>query len=1465
MTLSLFHPAVQHWFRHQLGEPTAVQAQSWPSIRHGRPTLISAPTGSGKTLAAFLCAIDDLLQRGISGQLQDRAYILYISPLKALSNDVQKNLSIPINGIRDRLLESGIADVNLRAWVRSGDSTPGERSRMIKQPPHIIVTTPESLSILLGSASGRQLLQSIETVIVDEVHALAGNKRGAHLSLSLQRLERICATAPRRIGLSATQKPLSEVARFLMADQVENCVIVDSGHRRAWDLSLQLPLSPLQTVMANEVWEEIYQRLSELISTHRTTLIFVNTRRMAERVAHRLGERLGETAVTAHHGSLSREHRLLAEQRLKHGQLKALVATASLELGIDIGDIDLVCQLGSPRGINSFLQRVGRAGHQVNGVSKGRLFPLSRDDLVECSALLMAINTGQLDHLSLCPPALDVMAQHIVAEAAANECSVDDLFESFRHAYSYRQVEKDEFVDVVQMLADGYTTKRGRRASYLHYDRVNGVIRARRGAGLTAIMNMGAIPDQFDYDVILLPESLYIGNLHEEFAFESLPGDIFLLGNTSYQIVKVQQGKVYVHDAHGAPPTLPFWLGEAPGRSSELSQAISQLRQQVQQQLQQGYAQHLDDLPIEQVAAHFAQENAGTLPIDNIAATQLYEFLALASACFRHLPDRQHIVMERFFDENGDMHLVIHSVYGSRINRAWGLALRKRFCRKFNFELQAAADDDHIILSLGPTHSFPLDEVQHYLKASNVREVLIQALLDAPVFATRWRWVCNIALAVPRMRNGKRVPAQFQRNDAEDLVALVFPDQLACLENISGNREIPDHPLIQQTLQDCLQENMDIEGLELLLREIEVGQVKVDCYDLSAPSPLAESIINANPFAFLDGAPAEERRTLAINSSPVNKIGDAAQLAHIQARVIEQVCGDNWPLIRNADELHDALSWLGYLCQQELQDHNGLLQNALQQLLQQQRACSIEVGEQRLWLARERLVEFIVLYGEIQQPPLAPLASKPDAVIPDTVTALAQILHSRMEAIGPVSVTRICREMQLDSPLVEQALLQLENSGLIFRGRFGNPVDDASDGEQWCERRLLARIQQQNRQYQRSQVKPVAPAQFMRFLFHWHGVDDKGINVDALYQVLQQLEGLSLSANGWENHVLPLRLSAYTTTLLDELCATGRISWLRLQNSDASSRKQAIASTPIALIPRQHLTLWQRHNHCDEKQLSSAAYKILQLLRGQGALFFSDLVSRSGLLRSQVETALGLLVAQGWISADHFSGLRALVAPNRKKPKLGSSQAHPRNIENAGRWWILPHIAAPQDNFVKDTNVADNAIEDSDDNIRHICQCLLKRYGVVFRKLLEKESQLPPWRLLLYQFRRMEDRGEILGGRFVESFSGEQFALRDAVHALRRAEPQQDLPALYFVSACDPLNLSGIVTGEEKIPSQASTQIAYHNGAAVAVYDKRHKTMPVRFLQSGLNVKLQEQILAYWRASGQIANYNTAPKWVKVV
>ena len=908
-----FHPAVAQWFDRTFGAPTPAQDAAWPAIEAGEHVLIAAPTGSGKTLAAFLAAINSLVRQGLAGELGDETQIVYVSPLKALSNDIQKNLEAPLAGIADALARQGLPPVAIRTWVRTGDTPASERDRMRRRPPHILVTTSESLYILLGSESGRAMLATTRAVIVDEIHALAPNKRGAHLAVSLERLDALAGKPAQRIGLSATQKPIEDVARFLAgldaAGHSNPCRIFDVGHRRARDVAIEVPSSPLEAVMAMEVWKQVYDRLAELIAQHRTTLIFVNTRRMAERATRELSERVGPENIAAHHGSLAKERRFDAEQRLKAGALKVLVATASLELGIDIGDADLVCQLGSPKSIASFLQRVGRSGHSVGGTPKGRFFPLSRDELVEGAALVDSVARGELDRLAMPEQPLDVLAQQIVAEVAAREWDEDGLFALTRRAWPYRALERKDYDAAVGMLAEGYTTRRGRRGALIHHDAVNRMLRGRRGARITALTSGGTIPDTADYQVLLEPENQIIGSVNEDFAVESLAGDVFQLGNAAYRILRTERGVVRVEDAHGQPPTIPFWLGEAPGRSDELSFAVSRLKKAVEDRLREDGS-----------GASALAWLTGECGIGLAAAQQVVEYLATGFAALGVLPTLETIVLERFFDEAGGMQLVIHSPYGSRVNRAWGLALRKRFCRKFNFELQAAATEDNIVLSLTAAHSFPLEDVQHYLKSASVRPLLIQALLDAPMFMTRWRWVAGVSLALPRFRGGRKVPPQLARMDAEDLIAAVFPDHIACAENLTGEREVPDHPLVRQTIGDALTEAMDIAGLERLVADIESGAVRAVTRDLTGPSPLALEVLAARPYAYLDNAPLEERRTQAVMSRRWLAPEDASELGRLDAEAVERVRAEAWPEAATPDELHDALVWLGFLAAGEAND-----------------------------------------------------------------------------------------------------------------------------------------------------------------------------------------------------------------------------------------------------------------------------------------------------------------------------------------------------------------------------------------------------------------------------------------------------------------------------------------------------------------------------------------------------------------
>ncbi len=1172
---TLFHPAVAAWFDSRFAAPTPAQLQAWSAIQAGQHTVVAAPTGSGKTLAAFLGAIDSLLRQGLDGTLTDQTQVVYVSPLKALSNDIQRNLEAPLAGIRAELVARGLPDVEIRTWVRTGDTPQGERAQMRRRPPHIVVTTPESLYILLGSASGRAMLATTRTVIVDEIHAMAPNKRGAHLALSLERLSALCGDKLLRIGLSATQNPVELIAHLLVGaapdgSPATEAAIIDTGHQRPRDLALELPASPLEPVMSGEVWLQVYDQLVHLIEAHRTTLVFVNTRRMAERVARQLSERLGEAAVTAHHGSMAKEQRLGAEQRLKRGELKALVATASLELGIDIGDVDLVCQLGSPHSISSFLQRVGRSGHAVGGTPKGRLFPLSRDDLVECAALLDSVRRGELDRLTLPDQPLDVLAQQIVAEVAVQDWSEPALYDRMRRAWPFRHLTRADFTAVVHMLAEGFSTRRGRRGALIHHDAINHMLRGRRGAGLTALTSGGTIPDTADYQVLLEPENQTIGSVNEDFAVESLAGDVFQLGNSAYRIMRVERGVVRVEDAHGQPPNIPFWLGEAPGRSDELSVAVSRLRA--------GVAARLRADPSGATAQTWLIDEVG---LTEPAVTQLIEYLRAAYAAMGCLPTQDTLVLERFFDEAGGMQLVVHAPFGSRINRAWGLALRKRFCRKFNFELQAAATEDNIVLSLTTAHSFELGDVAHYLHSNSVRPLLIEALLDAPMFATRWRWVAGIALALPRFRGGKKVAPQIARMEAEDLVATVFPDQVACAENLVGAREIPDHPLTNQTIADCLHEAMDIVGLERLLRRLEAGEIRVVACDLTQPSPLALEVLSARPYAFLDDAPLEERRTQAVMGRRWLAPESAAELGRLDAAAIAKVREEAWPDPANAEELHDALLWIGCVSAEEARaepEWGGWLAA----LSRDNRVTRFDTGQATLWVAAERLTQFLAVWPEARcAPAIVPLTEPaPRTWAPEE--ALAEILRGRLEGLGPVTPIALAAPLGLAPEAVDAALTALEVEGFALRGRF----TPGTNQDEWCDRRLLARIHHYTMRRLRAEIEPVAARDFLRFLFAWQHVTDvtRLEGPDSVTATVALLEGFEAPAGAWETELLPARIGEYEPTWLDDQCLAGRVAWARLTPASVTMRTRGgtgreravgpVRTTPVTLLARRHLPFW---------------------------------------------------------------------------------------------------------------------------------------------------------------------------------------------------------------------------------------------------------------------------------------------------
>ena len=1398
MALSGFHPLVARWFTETLGQPTSAQARGWAAIREGRHTLIAAPTGSGKTLAAFLTAIDDLVCEGLSRPLPDEVRVVYVSPLKALSADIHKNLAEPRRGIRQLAQSEGIDAPRLTAAVRTGDTTQSERAAILRTPPHILVTTPESLYLMLTAERSRDLLRTVRTVIIDEIHAVIGTRRGAHLALSLERLQAVAARPLVRLGLSATQKPVEEVARFLVgADGSRgDCAIIDEGHRRTLDLAIEIPSSPLGAVMEHEVWEEYYDRLTELIQAHRTTLVFVNTRRLAERTARHLSERLGEDKVTAHHGSLSKETRLDAEHRLKTGALKALVATASLELGIDIGHVDLVCQIGSPHRIATFLQRVGRSGHTVVGTPKGRLLPVSRDDLVECMALLRSVRRGELDRIVTHDAPLDVLAQQITAELASREMSEDDLYAFVSRAWPYRALPRRDFDSVVAMLSSGFATRRGRRAALVHRDEVHGMLRARRGSRMLAITSGGAIPEVADYRVVLEPEDTFIGTLNEDFAIESAAGDIFQLGNASWQIARVSMGVVRVTDAHGAPPTIPFWLGEAPARSDELSRAVSDLRADTERVLDgpakagphdESYVGAGFSRPVE-----WLESEAG---VSAPAAQQVIEYLAEGRAALGVIPTQDTLVLERFFDESGGMQLVLHAPFGSRINRAWALALRKRFCRQFNFELQAAANEDALLLSLGPQHSFPLADVFRYLHPATVRDVLIQAFLDAPVFATRWRWNATISLAVPRSRGGSKVPPQLQRMQADDLMAAAFPDGAACQDNLPGDREIPDHPLVNQTVRDCLEEAMDINGLTAVLSRIQSGELQMLSRDTPEPSVFAHEIVNSQPYTFLDDAPLEERRAHAVQSRRAGAAGAAsAEFGALDASAISRVMDEARPDPRDADELHDVLLTTGFLSEDEVAQAIVTASADAPALLARAGRATY-VRPLAAWTAAERLPEILAIHpAATLEPPIAAPATRAERTW-TRQEALVELLRGRLSISGPTTAAALAHSMRVPDADVDSALLALESDGVVLRGTFRPGIASL----EWCDRRLLARIHRHTLSRLRAEIAPVTPAEFMRFLMTWQHVQpgSRLSGAEGLRAVLTQLDGVELPARAWERDVLASRVERYEPAMLDILCLTGEVAWARL----SSGPTQVVGATPVAMFLREHGEVWtslsSRPNPVPASEGESTggrAARVLEHLRTRGASFAQEIAAACNLSDDEVRAALGELVAAGLVSSDGFAGLRSIIGTAAR-------------VQSAGRWFgVRPRY---------DSSPASHA----GPAIETLAWTLLRRYGVIFRRLLAREAIAVPWRDLTRVYRRLEARGEIRGGRFVSGMSGEQFALPDAVERLREVRRTKSDDRLITISAADPLNLTGIVTPGDRVRAAAGNRVVYRNGVPCAAME----------------------------------------------
>ena len=1398
-----FHPAVRAWFERRFDAPSRAQELGWPVIGaaidpSGFDVLLCAPTGSGKTLAAFMWAINGLVIDAARDALRDEVSVLYVSPLKALANDIRLNLEEPLHGVRDAGAESGLDLSRIRAGLRTGDTSASERTAMLRRPPHILVTTPESLFILLTSPKFREKLAGVRHVIVDELHALAGNKRGAHLALTLERLERFVTSRgnarPNRIGLSATLNPIEKLAGFLAGYEVTRdgarsprpIKIVRADDRvREMDLQVIAPGPELGPLATHPHWEAMYDEVARLIGEHRTTLVFTLSRRHAERVALNLQKRLGTDAVMAHHGSLARSERLIAEQRLKRGELKAIVATASLELGIDVGAVELVCQLDTPKSISAAIQRIGRSGHSLGATPKGRFFALTTDDLLECGAAVRAIRRGHLDEVEIPMGCVDIAAQQIVAIAAEeDEISEADLLRVLRSAYNFGDLDAAKLRHLLEQLAAELPERVMGAAPKIFFDRVNARVRPRRSARLSAITSGGTIPEAGNYDVVIESEGRKVGDVEEDFAQESSRGDVFSLGSMPWQIQRSSRGRLMVEPAPGMAPTLPFWLTEAGGRSPAMSAEISDLRHEIWNRLERNES-----------AEEWLMDECA---MSERAATQAADYVRRGVEALGAIPDDKTVVVERFFDGLGGTQIVIHTPFGIRLNRGLGLAIRKRLCQSFDFEIQASAIDDGVLLALNSRHSFPLDTLFSMLKARNARDVLIQAVLAAPMFEVRFRHVATRALAVMRSSRGKKVPAWIQRLRSQELLSSIFPGQQACFENRPGAIELPDHFVIQETIRECLEESTDLPRTIQLLEGIESSAIRTVAVDAIAPSVFAHRLLLAWDYSFLDDGERANRRsrTVTMNrgmAEDVFRKEDLSDLLSAEAvdAVVAEVTGRTaGRKPRSRDESYELIRAHGSLTLAEVEERVGEGARAMLAEL------DTEGRIARVSLAGESVERIIV--SEDKQI----FAAAYDGG-PNDEAARAELVRRALKTSGPTTADEVATRLSIKMSAVEQSLAALEGQGAIFRGHFTR-----SDTIQWCDRYNLERIHRMTLARVRAEIEPCADHEYAAFRLRWMHVGGTELPADqsGVATVLDQLSGIAATPEIWEHAILPARIAGYRPEMLDLVCMSGQMKWVAVPGESVEGAHPASVPSRITFVARK-ASLFVPHEVQAVEDAKQQA--VLEALGAAGAQYLDEVAERANVSERDALSALWRMAAQGRVSNDNFAPLR-MFADDR-----GAERA----LESVARRVTTRHDAAVRARLKSSLAGRWSLMRAGDDagDARELALKLLERHGILAREMLGIESTHISWSEIAFELRRLEYGGAIRRGWFVRSLSGEQYALPEAVemlHAARSLIPAREKPVA--LSAIDPANPYGVVIPGCGIAREAGNVIVLRGGRVVA-------------------------------------------------